>query len=192
MKHQQTGDWIDATSEDWVSSFDLTTGAIVIDYSQVDYDTSYPTPEIVTIDLRITRTDPRSTHSLKTLIDEFTITFSDNCSTDTLTATTNNLGEVQYLIDSGISSPILIDFSQLTAGCPLSSTLEFYNSVLKIWEAYDNTAHPFVNTWDSVARSLTLSTNDFATYSSDPTYEVDARITVTSTSTSESANTFED
>ena len=44
MKDTLTGDWVDASSEAWVSSFDTNTGAIVIDYSQSDYDIAYPIP----------------------------------------------------------------------------------------------------------------------------------------------------
>ena len=91
-----TGSWIDATGENWVSSFDTTSGILVIDYSQVDYDVDYPIAEVVTFDLRVTVSNSRSNTVLNSLIDLFSVTFSDNCSTDTLTlgAATTNIGVV--------------------------------------------------------------------------------------------------
>jgi len=59
----------------------------VVAYSEADYSAAYPLAQIVTLNLRMTRTDPMSTDPLRTIVDSFSITFSsDACSTGTLTA----------------------------------------------------------------------------------------------------------
>ena len=106
-----TGDYSDATSQNWVSAFDAVTGALTIAYSQVDYDADYPTPQIVSFNLRVTLTNPRSVDALNTLVDDFTITFSDNCSTDTLTLGSNNLGELVHIIGDSTALNPTVDFT---------------------------------------------------------------------------------
>ena len=109
-----TGTWIDSSGEDWVSSFDTSTGELQVDYSTADYYATYSVNE-VEFNLKVTLTDPRSLDPKNTIEDTFTIVFSDICDTDTLTLgwSLSNLGDIPYIIDSGPSNAIAVEFTQL-------------------------------------------------------------------------------
>ena len=71
MQDAVTSDYVDATSENWVSAFDSSTGALSIDYSESDFDTDHDPLQIYTVNIRIIVTDPRSTSAQNSLTDDF-------------------------------------------------------------------------------------------------------------------------
>ena len=82
----------------------------------------------MTFNVRITFSiAARSSDSLNVLVDAFQITFKDSCADDQIYLGTNNLGEVDYFIDSGQSTINQVDFTQDISGCPIAYKLEVYN-----------------------------------------------------------------
>ena len=132
--------------------------------------------------------------------DIFTVNHSDHCTVDTLTLdfSLSNLGEIDYIIDSGTSNTIPVTYTQLVLGCATYATLEFFNTSSYNWKTFreaTSTAaatHDFVSYFDRTNGDLTISTSDFATYSSDPDYQAFARVTVTSTSSQAVNNIVQD
>ena len=98
MQDPSTLDYSDATSENWVSAFDTSTGALSIDYSEADFDSDNSPLQVLTVSIRVTVSDPRSISALNSLTDDFEITFTSSCATDTLTLGANNNQEIEYTI----------------------------------------------------------------------------------------------
>ena len=96
--------------------------------------------------MRVTISNPRSFDTENFLLDEFKITFKDNCADDRLTGPTADLEEIEYVIGSGASSTIEVSYTQGIDGCPISSKLEFFSASTSEFVEY--ATEDFVESWN--------------------------------------------
>lgn len=159
-------DWesYDPLKHTFYTSFDLTTGQLFVDTSDVaTYDPNNGPGTVVRT--KITAVDPYSIEFDNTVEDEFEITFKNECSSNKLTLNTQ-LTEFVYYVNSGESTPIVMDVTASLTTCTLVYELQVFNEVVSVWEDYQaltNLEIP-VKSFDATTGTLLLETADFAKF----------------------------